>query len=186
MTVALSKEKWISHGLTVLAKQGHGALKADTLARSLKVTRGSFYWHFKDISDYHAAVIELWRQETTEGVIARTNAFADSSMRLPTLFRAALASSNTALEKAMLAWALSDQNARRAVAEVEAIRVHYVEQLLRAANVPASSIESRAQIIHWTFIGFSNLHGKIPDDSTAIIEELITFSLSKTKDKREV
>ncbi len=178
--IALSTEKWVSYGLTVLAKQGHGALKADTLARSLKVTRGSFYWHFKDVADFHRAVIALWRRQATEDVIARINALDDKSARLPTLFRTALASSITALEKAMRAWALTDPGARQAVAEVENIRVRYLEQLLIAAKVPAKSISSRAHIIHWTFVGFSNIYGDIPEDRTAILDELISFAISNT------
>ncbi len=183
---ALTSEKWVSYGLTVLANRGHGALKADILAKSLKVTRGSFYWHFKDVADYHEAVIELWRQRTTEDIITQINSVADSAMRLPTLFRTALGSNNTGLEKAIRAWALSDPNARLAVAEVETIRVRYLEKLLKAANAPTKSISSRAQILHWTFVGFSNLYGEAPEEPTAILEELIAFALSKTDLTQEV
>jgi AcrR family transcriptional regulator len=177
MTNALTSENWVSHGLAVLAKQGFGALKADILAKSLKVTRGSFYWHFKDVAAYHNAVIELWRQRTTNDIIAQINTVSDGAKRLPTLLRTAFGS-NTGLDKAMRAWALSEPAAKQALGEVEAIRVQYIEQLLSAANVPNNSVETRAHILHWAFIGYSNSYGDIPEDPTAILDEVIAFALS--------
>jgi AcrR family transcriptional regulator len=184
MTNALTSEDWVSHGVAVLAKQGFGALKADTLAKSLNVTRGSFYWHFKDVAAYHKAVIELWRQRTTDDIIAQINTVTDSAKRLPSLLRTALGG-NRGLDKAMRAWALSEPVAKQALAEIEAIRVQYLEQLLRSANVPAKSIKTRAQILHWTYVGYANSYGELPEEPTAILQEVIGFALSKIELSQE-
>jgi AcrR family transcriptional regulator len=177
MKNTLTSEKWVSHGLAVLTRRGFGALKADVLAKSLDVTRGSFYWHFKDVADYHEAVIELWRKRTTEDIIAQIETVADSAKRLPTLLRTALGS-NTALDKAVRAWALSEPVAKNALAEVEAVRVQYLEQLLSAAGVPEKSVKTRAQILHWTFVGYSNSYGNTPDEVDALLHEIISFALA--------
>ena len=47
MTDRLTKSDWISHGLATLAKDGANALKVGPMADGLKVSRGSFYWHFR-------------------------------------------------------------------------------------------------------------------------------------------
>ena len=177
MTNNLTSEKWASYGLEVLAKQGYGALKADVLAKSLNVTRGSFYWHFKDVADFHDAVIELWRKRTTEDIISQIEAVEDGAERLPTLLRTA-ASSNTVLDKAMRAWALSEPVAKGALYEVELIRIQYLEKLLSAANVPDTLMRPRAQILHWAFVGFSNSYRDPPEDLDTILQEIITFALS--------
>lgn len=179
MITTLTAEKWISHGLAALANQGYGALNADVLAKSLNVTRGSFYWHFKDVADYRQAVIELWRKRATEDIIAQIETVAASAERLPILFRTALRS-NTALDKAMRAWALSEPVAKKALAEVEATRVQYLEKLLHGANVPTKSIKSRAQILHWAFVGYSNSQGMTPVELDVILEEAIAFALSNS------
>ncbi|MFT4706402.1 MAG: AcrR family transcriptional regulator, partial [Ascidiaceihabitans sp.] len=61
MSNRLTKEKWVQHGLETLEKSGFGALNAEPLAKALKVSRGSFYWHFNDIDVFRKAVLELWR-----------------------------------------------------------------------------------------------------------------------------
>jgi AcrR family transcriptional regulator len=42
----LTKSDWIEHGLRTLARDGANALKVGPMATQLKVSRGSFYWHF--------------------------------------------------------------------------------------------------------------------------------------------
>ena len=39
-------------GFRALARSGARALRAEALARDLDTTKGSFYWHFKDLPDY--------------------------------------------------------------------------------------------------------------------------------------
>src|SRR5271166_2476814 len=52
MNDRLTKEDWIRHGLRTLANEGAHALKVGPMATKLKVSRGSFYWHFRDIPDF--------------------------------------------------------------------------------------------------------------------------------------
>ena len=61
MADQLSAQDWIDEGLKALVKSGFTALKAEPLAKALGVSRGSFYWHFKDIDAFHAAILKRWR-----------------------------------------------------------------------------------------------------------------------------
>ncbi|MFN3661424.1 TetR family transcriptional regulator [Yoonia sp.] len=45
-------EDWLMAGFRALASHGPSALRAAALARDLGTTKGSFYWHFKDLPDY--------------------------------------------------------------------------------------------------------------------------------------
>ena len=54
----LSAEDWLEVGYTVLAQEGVRALKVERLCQQAGVTRGSFYWHFEDIDNYRAALVE--------------------------------------------------------------------------------------------------------------------------------
>jgi AcrR family transcriptional regulator len=42
-----SREDWIASARKVLVESGVDDVKIDRLARKMKVTRGSFYWHFQ-------------------------------------------------------------------------------------------------------------------------------------------
>jgi hypothetical protein len=48
-----------------LAEKGHDALKAQTLAAGLGVTRGSFYWHFEDLEAFKRDLIAHWTDLTS-------------------------------------------------------------------------------------------------------------------------
>src|SRR5262245_64881043 len=87
MTKRLAAKDWIDFALKTLAREGFHALKADVLARKLGVSRGSFYWHFTDIDDLHARVIEHWRQIATEAVIADLEQYELREERFEVLLR---------------------------------------------------------------------------------------------------
>ncbi|MEM8755480.1 MAG: TetR family transcriptional regulator, partial [Pseudomonadota bacterium] len=55
MKQRLSRDDWLAHALGTLAAEGAPALRADRMAKALGVSRGSFYWHFRDLDDLNAA-----------------------------------------------------------------------------------------------------------------------------------
>ncbi|OBB84243.1 TetR family transcriptional regulator [Mycobacterium colombiense] len=63
----LSAEDWLEVGYTVLAEEGVRALKVERLCQQAGVTRGSFYWHFEDIEQYRAALVESWNKFLERG-----------------------------------------------------------------------------------------------------------------------
>ena len=67
----LTPEGWIAAATDVLIDRGIDALRVDVLAKALDVTRGSFYWHFKDREALLVAVLNAWRDAATEQVIER-------------------------------------------------------------------------------------------------------------------
>jgi AcrR family transcriptional regulator len=60
-TVQLSREDWIEAARKVLVSTGIDDVKVDRLAKRMKMTRGSFYWHFKNRDDLLDGLLELWR-----------------------------------------------------------------------------------------------------------------------------
>ena len=67
--VRLSKEEWLARALEVLGKRGAGELTIESLARCLGVTKGSFYWHFRDRTDFFRQLIKYWDERFTQTVI---------------------------------------------------------------------------------------------------------------------
>lgn len=56
----LGREDWIAAGLAALAGGGAAAFRVEAVARSLGVSKGSFYWHFRDRADWRDAVLGWW------------------------------------------------------------------------------------------------------------------------------
>src|SRR5437763_16662878 len=67
----LTPDTWTDAATDVLADHGIDSVRVDVLARTLGVTRGSFYWHFKDRADLLRSVLRAWRQRATEQLTAR-------------------------------------------------------------------------------------------------------------------
>jgi len=148
----LSKEDWLDHGLNTLARAGLDALKADRLAKSLNVTRGSFYWHFKDLGDYHTAILLQWRTLMTDRVIAYVEEEAPRAGRLRLLMRRAL-SGDDGLERAIRSWAAQEHFVAEIVAGVDRIRVDYLAKLLGETGMPRAASRLRAQFLYWANLG---------------------------------
>src|SRR5664279_4441164 len=70
----LGAEDWVQAGLRTLARRGVSNVRVERLARDLKVTKGSFYWHFTDRDALLDAMLSSWRAKSNivnEHVIER-------------------------------------------------------------------------------------------------------------------
>jgi AcrR family transcriptional regulator len=152
MTKRLAAQDWTGFALKTLAREGFDALKADVLARKLGVSRGSFYWHFTDLDDFHARVIEHWRRTATEVVIADLDQYESHEERLEVLLRRVLAHHN-ALEMRMRAWADNNAEAAQAVRDMDRRRCDYIERLLVGAGIAPRLAATRVQLLYWTYLG---------------------------------
>jgi AcrR family transcriptional regulator len=102
----------------VLVDKSIDAVRVDVLAKGLKVTRGSFYWHFQDRDDLLKQLLKSWRDAATEQIInrfERSGADPEALVRelasLP--FRGTAAFNSASIELAIRAWARRDDMARQ-------------------------------------------------------------------------
>jgi AcrR family transcriptional regulator len=158
----LGPAEWVNAGLKALAKSGFSALKADTLANRLGISRGSFYWHFADVSAFHAAILRRWREVALENIIEEIEGAADDRLEA-LLYRAFAAGSD--IERAVRAWATADARARAAVEAVDAERIRYLQKLLIGAGIHSSAAGPRALIMNWCYLGFALSSNKLDRDS---------------------
>ena len=63
---SLSREDWIAAARAELIAAGINAVKVGLLARRLRVTRGSFYWHFTSHADLLRELLQTWEQTNTD------------------------------------------------------------------------------------------------------------------------
>ncbi|MGI9410879.1 MAG: TetR/AcrR family transcriptional regulator [Hyphomicrobiaceae bacterium] len=152
MKSRLSQLDWLDHGLKVLARNGHEALKADTLAKLLKVSRGSFYWHFRDIEHFHNELLGRWRTLATDEIIVAVDRECSDTQRLRRLMRGAL-TGDVRLERGIRSWAAQSGNAARAISSVDKARVEYLREILRSTGLTDKQVAARATFIYWAYIG---------------------------------
>ena len=60
-TPRLNRDDWLDAAFNAVVEGGFDAMRVLTLADTLGVTRGSFYWHFTDHADLVVALLARWR-----------------------------------------------------------------------------------------------------------------------------
>lgn len=178
MTDRLGKQDWLDCGLKALAEQGAEGLGADRLARRLKVSRGSFYWHFADVGAFAEALLRHWREQGTTQIIRETGEEPPGPSRLAHLMRRAF-SGEQRLERAIRSWAATEPRAAAAVTRVDRDRIAYLESLMRDCGVPPGQAAVRARFLYWAWLGRIMMHGAgqreiAPGDADGLAGLLLT------------
>jgi AcrR family transcriptional regulator len=161
----LSPEKWIDAGFAALAELGPQALAAEPLARQLGTTKGSFYWHFKDVPAFHAALLRHWHAQALADVVAHLGDQGAPDARLRSFGHGIL--TNTS-EAAVRLWGQSDSIVAASLAEVDAERATYLNHLLRQFDLRNPAF---GQSILAALIGLPQLQSQT--DTTAAFDALV-------------
>jgi len=151
--VQLTPNDWIRAATELLIHRSIDAVRVDVLAKIMEVTRGSFYWHFKDREDLLNRVLLSWQDAQTEQIIARyrkQGVQAEDLIRelveLPFHGRAAL--KGASVELAIRAWARRDEMARRVVDAVDAKRLVYLQECFGELGFAEPDAKSRAFVLY--------------------------------------
>jgi len=68
--IPLSRERWLELALDTLSGKGHSKFSLDALINAMPVSKGSFYWHFKNREDFVMALVEFWDRHETQNVVS--------------------------------------------------------------------------------------------------------------------
>jgi AcrR family transcriptional regulator len=135
----LDADAWVEAALDVLADSGVEAVRIEPLAKVLGVTKGSFYWHFKDRPALLAAMLATWRARATLSIIDRLERDVvrpqDRLRELIALPRkGSRAARGADIEAAMRFWGRTDPSAASAVREIDLQRIDYIKSLVVATR----------------------------------------------------
>ena len=108
-------DTWITAGLKALPKTGPDGLRAETLARTLGTTKGSFYWHFKDVPTFQAAVLDTWLEHSR----TRLADAVEQGDTTVTQLRSLSQWRPNPLDHAVRGWGVQDRQARKVVAKLD-------------------------------------------------------------------
>lgn len=140
------RSRWIEEGLRALAAGGPDAVRIETLARALGVTKGGFYWHFEDRRALLDEMLAAWERVGVDEVIERVEVEGGSARtRLRRLFE--LASTSGALLRIDLAvrdWARREQAVAERVRRVDNRRMDYLRSLFGAFCPDEDDVEARS------------------------------------------
>ncbi|HQU69113.1 MAG TPA: TetR/AcrR family transcriptional regulator [Albidovulum sp.] len=155
-----SAEVWIEAAYTLLIEGGVEAVKILPLAKGLRLSRTSFYWHFADREALLAALIRRWEEKNTGNLVRQTELPAPSvnaaALNLidcwitPELF-------DSQLDRAMRDWARTDSALRAAFAEADTTRLAAIRAMYLRHGYGPEEADVRANAVYLTQVGYIDL-----------------------------
>jgi AcrR family transcriptional regulator len=158
---------WINTGLRALAAAGPDAVRIESLAQALGVSKGGFYWHFDGRPALLEEMLDQWERVMIDEVIERVEdePSCDARAKLRRLFALATdrsrrgnandpaAPSPMEIELAIRDWARRDQAVAARLAHVDNRRMEYMRKLFGDLCPDAEEVEVRCLLAFSLFVG---------------------------------
>lgn len=162
----LTREDWIAVARKVVVKSGIEDVKVDRLAKRMKVTRGSFYWHFEDRQALLDALLDDWRGRNIREIEQITARWATTPLDFVEVIRIWLGEDPIVpqFDAAIRAWARKSPAVARLVHETDDAWVALLRSHFTRMGMGADESLVRARIVYFHQIGYYAL--AIDEDMT--------------------
>lgn len=165
------RELWLETALNMLAREGGARLRVEGLARSLGVTKGSFYHHFRDRQDFVNSLISYWSEGFTDSVIAVVNdSHGSPSDRLWALTRHIETEGLDRFDNAFRSWAAQDVMVAELIREVDLKRHAFVRGLFEDLGFSGAELDMRVKV--WLVFASARRTVYTPEDQASANTEL--------------
>ncbi|MGL4279395.1 MAG: TetR/AcrR family transcriptional regulator [Albidovulum sp.] len=155
-----SEDGWIEAAYQLLIEGGVEAVKILPLAKTLKLSRTSFYWHFPDREALLAALVRRWQEKNTGNLVRQTELPAatmnaamlnliDCWIR-PELF-------DSQLDRAMRHWSRTDKALSAAFHTADATRLAAIKAMYLRHGYGDEEADVRANAVYLTQVGYIDL-----------------------------
>ncbi len=176
-TPKLGKIDWINAGFRALCKGGANAIAIEPIARELKSTKGSFYWHFKDLAALKSAMLDHYKTAGTEAIIIIANQKLTPVESLHFTIRSALSPPKNDIggrdaELAVRDWARWDKEAHEKLNQIDDARIGFLKSKLIEIGHNQIEADKRANILYATYLGAINMRAASKEIS---IETMIEY-----------
>lgn len=152
----LTREDWIAAGRAALVQSGVQDVKIDRLARKLRVTRGSFYWHFKHHKELLEALLHDWEVRNYFEIAQIQARWSRAVPDLSEVVAIWLAEDPAfpAFDMAVRMWSRKSSSVSEAVHRVDDAWVTLLKELFLRSGYDATESFVRARIVYFHQIGY--------------------------------
>jgi AcrR family transcriptional regulator len=158
---SLDRERWAAAALDAFERGGLSAVAVEPLARALGVTKGSFYWHFKDRPALIAATVERWERIHVDGPLDGVAAIEDPRERLLALLGRASAKPPSIFMRMLEA--VDEPVVAAAVTRAAELRVGFMATAFRQLGLSPARARRQALLAYSTYVGRAHLLRDAPE-----------------------
>ncbi|MEV0663510.1 TetR/AcrR family transcriptional regulator [Actinomadura luteofluorescens] len=168
----VGRRDWIEAAYGELARAGERGVAITTLAARLGVTKGSFYWHFRDRPELMRALLDRWAHERTDEVLGLAlGSTADPRERLRRI--EALGREVAPIDRAMRLWAQDEPAAEEAVRHADRALLGHIAACLEDLGFDDEEALLRARLMLRVWAGGYLVPGAGPDPRGRMLEILL-------------
>ncbi len=153
----LGPEDWLNAAQRRLIDGGIDAVKIGPLAADLEVTRGSFYWHFRDRNHLLQALLVRWQAQSHEMFNRLVGGDGATGMeefvRLVHLWIDE-SEFDPSLESAMRDWGRTSEGVAAVVKAVDEERIAYIKRIYLDFGYGEDEAFIRARITYFHQVGY--------------------------------
>jgi AcrR family transcriptional regulator len=158
MERSLAKEDWLRAARLTLLRRGPSEVRVERLARDLRVTKGSFYWHFNDREDLLAHLLHEWEADFP-AILAKVKhqcgPLALSELLNATVAQAPLSEKGIVpSDAAMFTWASVSPEVARRVNREEKKRIRLLRHIVGNSD--------HAELLYLIWLGFVARGQRVP------------------------
>ena len=177
----LDRNDWIEAAIEVLADQGVAGLRVEVLAKNFGVTKGSFYWHFKDRQDLLNAVLQVWKEGRLRDIEKQTTATPGKELEqihhVIDVYSAVRNRKGISIELAVRDWARHDPTISAVVEEVDSYRLECTRKLFVTLGLSDDEARARSLLVFAYVFGHSLMaydrsNPKVPEFKRWIAERI--------------
>lgn len=161
---SLTREDWISGAWDMLGERGMDGVRVEPLARRLGVTKGSFYWHFKDRGELLEALLSRWFSIWDEQMSADMKIAEDPADRIWALFESVIGRVTRGQTVALRMLSHTDSGLARRIEERDNQRLSFLMAQLRQIGFSAEEARVRGQVYQAIMTGEYLRSGGLPRD----------------------
>ncbi|MEJ5022762.1 TetR/AcrR family transcriptional regulator [Ochrobactrum vermis] len=185
-----STDGWLEAAYQALLESGVDSVKIQPLAKKLNLSRTSFYWFFKDREELLSALIRLWRDKNTGGIVRQSEAYAESiAEAMLNVFDCWLNNDlfDSKFEFAVRSWALQSPDILEEVRDADRVRIEAIKQMFVRFGLTDISADVRARTTYLVQIGYISMQSR-EDIATRMkrIPEYIAIYTGHTPERREL
>jgi len=141
----LQPNDWIRAALARLSGDGIEAVKVEVLARELGVSKGSFYWHFRDRQDLLDRTLAAWEQREIDSLNLEADA-GSAAIRWTRIVQATADPTHIQLEASVRSWARRDAQVAPRVSSVELRKAAVIADVLQDVGFERSAAEAWSEV----------------------------------------
>jgi AcrR family transcriptional regulator len=161
-TESLTRGDWIAGAWDMLGENGLDGVRVEPLARRLSVTKGSFYWHFRDRQQLIDALLDRWFSIWDDQMLPDMEYAKNPADRIWALLQSVVARVTRGQTVALRMLSHSDPDIARRIQERDAQRLAFLTDQLVEIGFEPEEARVRGQVYQTIMTGEYLRSGGLP------------------------